>query len=145
MERPQHACNVPDRCLLDSPLRQRPGRLSFEIDDHVVFSRVEDLAEMEIAMNAGPLRRDFSREHRPEAAQHFRLKIQHLQCFVEHTAPECHQIPFQYLEHLARMIPHRLIQRSLIQQRKWFRHEIRIIRGRRQRDVQFRGSLPGQR
>src|SRR6266571_4058507 len=113
MERSQHAGDIADRRLLDSPLRERPGGLSLEVDNQVIFSRVEDLPEMKVAMNPRAFGCYLSRKHRAEAIQHLSLKIKHPQCFVEHNTMQCTETAFQQLEHLPGEVPHGLVQRSL--------------------------------
>src|SRR6266705_4071107 len=50
VKRAQHAGDVFQCGPLEPPLAQRAGRLSFEIDDEEIFSRIEELAEMIVAM-----------------------------------------------------------------------------------------------
>src|SRR5438093_12657555 len=142
MERSQHAGDIADRRLLDSPLRERPGRLSLEVDNQVIFSRVEDLPEMKVAMNPGAFGCYLSRKHRAETIQHFSLKIKHPQCFVEHNTTQCTKTAFQQLEHLPGVVPHGLVQRSLIQQRKRLRDKIRFFGIQGKCAVQFPGLPP---
>src|SRR2546427_13170725 len=98
MERSQHAGDIADRRLLDSPLGERPGRLSLEVDNQVIFSRGEDLPEMKGAMNPGAFGCYLSRNHRAEAIQNFSLKIKHPQCFVEHISTQWTKTAFLQLQ-----------------------------------------------
>src|SRR5215471_19230393 len=100
MEGAQHAGNVADRGFLDAPFRKGSCGLSLEIDDDVVFSGVQHLAQMKVAVNTRSFCGDFSRQYCSKAAHHFALKVENLQCFVEHNTSQCLQVFLQYLEHL---------------------------------------------
>ena len=51
-ERAQHAGHVLQRGLLHAPLRQRPRRLAFEIEDHEIVLHPQHLAQVIVAVNA---------------------------------------------------------------------------------------------
>ena len=61
MERAEHAGHIANGRSLDPPLGQRPGRFSLEIDDDVILARVQNLPQMEVAMDSGALGGDLSR------------------------------------------------------------------------------------
>ena len=44
--------DVAERAVLDAALADRPGRLALEVDDHEVATRVQHLAEVEVAVGA---------------------------------------------------------------------------------------------
>ena len=144
MKRSQHACDVADRRSLDPPLGQRTRRFAFKIDNDVILSSVENLAKMIVAMDAGPFRGDFSQKQSTEAIQDFISEIQNLQRIVENSASEGTEVASQQLKYFSRMVAHRLIQRSLIQNGKRFRCKIRIFRIRSQGNVQFSRALSQQ-
>ena len=57
VERAQHAGDVAQRRMLRAPLRERPRRLAFEVDDDEVVARDQHLAEVIVAVVARLRRR----------------------------------------------------------------------------------------
>src|ERR1051326_1361143 len=127
MKRSQHSCHVAHRSFLDAPFGEWPGRLSLKIDDYVVLPGVQNLTQVEITVDARPFSCDLPREHCSKVVQYFALKVQNPQRLVEQNAPKRVQISSQDKKHPTRMISHRLVQRSLIQERKRFRRKIGIV------------------
>ncbi len=78
MERTEHPRHVPHRRSLDPAFGQGAGRLPFEIDEHEFLSGVEHLAEMVIAVDPDPHRRDLPVEDSLEPLQDPLLHFQHL-------------------------------------------------------------------
>ena len=52
---------------------ERARRLALEVDDHEVGAAPQHLAQVVVAVDAGPERRDLPVEDRPEALQHLGL------------------------------------------------------------------------
>ena len=52
MEGADHAGDVVEYRALEAALVQRPPRFTIEVDDHKLVSRVQDLAELKIAVAA---------------------------------------------------------------------------------------------
>src|SRR6266545_1216840 len=78
VERSEHPGNVAKGRSLDAPLRQRPCRFPFEVDDHEVLSRVQDLTEVEVAVHPDPLGVDLGLQEPAEPPPHGALQVQEL-------------------------------------------------------------------
>src|SRR5438067_930950 len=78
--------DISNRRPLDPALRQRPRRLALEIDDDVILAGVQNLPQMEVAMDASALRHDLFRQQRAKPVDDFALPVEQLQRVVEHFA-----------------------------------------------------------
>ena len=76
MERPQHPGDVVDRGAFELTHAQRPGRLSFEVDDDEVLPRVQDLPQVIVAVNTDAEAGDLAIAQQPEAPVESFLEIE---------------------------------------------------------------------
>src|SRR5438093_10682439 len=86
VKRTQHPRDISNWRSFDPALRQRPCGLSFEIDDDVILSGIQNLPQMEIAMDTCAVCDDSSGKQGSELVEHFVLLVKHLQRVVEHGA-----------------------------------------------------------
>src|SRR5688572_32928041 len=78
MERAQHPRDVPERRAFDPAFAQRPCRLSLEIDNDEIPTRVEDLPEVIISVRANPRRIDFPLENRTIPSANIAFQVEDL-------------------------------------------------------------------
>ena len=69
----QHASDVLEWTLLGAPVRQGTCRLTFEIEDHEIRLRAQDLTEMVVTVNPNALSRRMYVPRRLQALQAYRI------------------------------------------------------------------------
>src|SRR6195256_2728882 len=108
-EGPQHPGHVPEGQPLEAALVKGASRFAFEIDDHEVMSRVQDLAEVVVAVDADPRRALAPAQELLEKARDARLELEHLLGFFPSVLWQPGQLGAKEVGRAHRQPAHRLI------------------------------------
>src|SRR5436305_3067244 len=95
LKRTHHACDIAQRGAFEFAFAQRPGRFAFKIENDKIFSGIEQLSQMIVAVNP-----DFSGigsaiEQPLFARKNFLLRGQHFPRFIAKSSGEVRQFLLQ--------------------------------------------------
>src|SRR5690625_4873725 len=141
MKRTNHAGDIPQRWPLDPAFTERTGRFSFKVDDQKIFSGVENLSEMVIAMNADPHARDRGVGDQTELAEDLFFEIENAFGIFDFRFGKCFKLASEQLKSFDAEIPHRLIKGSLVKGCEWLGREVFVVGIGGEGEMQFAGPM----
>ena len=144
LKRTHHAGNVAQHGAFQFAFAQRSRRFAFKVENDEIFSGIEQLPEMIVAVNTDFRGIGAAIEQPFFAREYFLFRIEHFLRFISKCCGEIRQFLFEKGKPASQRCAHRLVNGALCHSVERLWHEGGIFHARGECKMQFARALPEQ-